>query len=113
MENFSFYVVFESQVIYDKNLTNTEKLLYSYISGLSLKTGKCFASNSYLANLLQTTNRHVQRSLEKLRKQKYIIIKFNDYKRVITPTINKFVELRTSDSTKSFEMFNWLEESDE
>lgn len=100
MEQFSFYVIFESSIIKDKDLTNTVKLLYSYISGLSLRTGKCFASNTYLAKLLNTSPRHVCRCLDILKNKKYILIEYNKNSRIITPTINKFVELREKKSAE-------------
>ena len=47
-----YYAIIPSTVLFDTDLKANEKLLYAIIKVLSNKEGYCFASNSYLGNLL-------------------------------------------------------------
>ena len=109
-QKFSFDVTVEMQIVLDKDLTNTAKLLYTIITSLAKTNNTCFASNDYLAKLLNTSTRHVQRCLLDLKNKGYIIVDFVNEIRTITPAIQKIVELREKDTEKFKEIFeyDWL-----
>ena len=68
----SFYCIIQSDVLFDKNLSSTEKLLYAYITSLTNERGYCFAKNKHFAEKFKTTDRTIQRYLVNLKEKKYI-----------------------------------------
>lgn len=62
----NWYAVLTADVLYDKNLTSRQKLLVAVVANLSNEKGYCFASNDYLAELLNCGVRSLQRDLEAL-----------------------------------------------
>lgn len=67
-----FYSIITHDVLYDKNLTANEKLLFATITGLTKQKGYCYASNDYLSEKLNTSKRSVSRWLNKLEEKRYI-----------------------------------------
>ena len=59
----------------DKNLTRTDTDLLSLIISLTLKHDYCFATNKYLANYINTSERTISYSLSKFKELKYIFVK--------------------------------------
>lgn len=59
----------------DKNLTRTDTDLLSLIISLTLKNDYCFATNKYLANYINTSERTISYSLPKFKELKYIFVK--------------------------------------
>lgn len=59
----------------DKNLTRTDTDLLSLIISLTLKNDYCFATNKYLANYINTSERTISYSLSKFKELKYIFVK--------------------------------------
>lgn len=112
-QKFGFEVTVEMKIILDTEITNTTKLLYTIISALSKTNGTCFAGNEYLARLLNTTTRQVQRCLEVLKKKGYIVVDLSNNRRTITPAIQKIVELRENNVDKFKEIFeyDWIKEN--
>lgn len=47
-----YYAIIPSTILFNENIKANEKLLYAIITVLSNKEGYCFASNSYLGDLL-------------------------------------------------------------
>jgi len=68
----NWYAVITAQVLYDKNLKSSEKLLIAVINNLRNESGYCFASNKYLAELMGTSWRSVQRYLSTLEEKGYV-----------------------------------------
>lgn len=71
-EKNNYYGIIPANVRYDKKLTSNEKLLYSEITSLLRASGKCYASDQYLAGMFDITIRTVQRWLKNLENQNYI-----------------------------------------
>lgn len=67
----------------DKNLNRTDNDLLSLIISLALNSNYCYASNEYLANYINVSKRTISDSLSKLKKLKYIKIKYINSKRRI------------------------------
>ncbi len=111
---FSTFIALETDVLLDKRLTSTEKILYSIICALSNNNTKCcYAKNEYICKLINLKERQLKYSLKKLKELNYIKVEIrNGNKRKITTTVNKFLEYRQS-RTQNIELFDfdWLEES--
>lgn len=75
-EQASYYAVIPANVRYDKNLRANEKLLYGEISALTNKTGKCWASNKYFADIYGVTTQAVSKWVLNLKKSGYISIDY-------------------------------------
>lgn len=75
-ENPSYFAVIPSNVRYDKNLRANEKLLYGEISALTNKTGECWASNKYFADIYGVTTQAVSKWVLNLKKSGYISIDY-------------------------------------
>ena len=112
--NLPTFVIIETQVIADKNLTEAEKILYGFISALSSnRKGECYATNSYLAKFMSCDIRTIQRGLITLRKNGYITTTLkNGNKRIITPTINEFIKHRKEEQFEELFDYDWIGEND-
>jgi hypothetical protein len=66
MDTPSYYSVIPANVRYDKRLKPNEKLLFSEITCLTNKNGVCHASNSYFANLYNTSKETISRWVKNL-----------------------------------------------
>tara|TARA_R110002073_G_scaffold17422_5_gene65488 strand:+ start:1341 stop:1991 length:651 start_codon:yes stop_codon:yes gene_type:complete len=75
MEQPNYYSILTADVRYDKELTPNAKLLYSEITALSNKTGSCWASNSYFAELYNVSKITISRWVNQLAKKGYVNIK--------------------------------------
>lgn len=64
--------VVPNAVLYDERLKNGEKILYTFISSLSNKSGYCFASNTYLSKIVGVTKNTIKIYLKKLEDLNYI-----------------------------------------
>ncbi len=70
-------------ILNDSNCSSTDKLILGIINSLSYNNEYCYASNSYFAKELSLGTKTISNSLSRLKKQKYIIIKYVDGKRRI------------------------------
>ena len=67
----------------DRKLSKTDIHVLGLITSLTLKIDYCYASNEYLANYINASKRTISDSLSKLKKLKYIKIKYINSKRRI------------------------------
>lgn len=74
----SYYSILPANVRYDKDLSASEKLLYSEITALCSKTGECWATNKYLANLYGVSDRAVRGWISHLVTKGYLELDMND-----------------------------------
>lgn len=68
----NYYAVIPANVRYDKELKPNEKLLYGEISALAQKEGYCWASNTYFAELYDTSPVSISRYINHLKEKGYI-----------------------------------------
>lgn len=112
MENISFYTILESNVILDKNLSSTEKILYSLICLFSNnKKGYCFKSNNELMEIMNLKHRQFYYCITSLKKYNYIIIKKVNTRTYIMPVINKIyieAEQKRQERRKNMFDYDWL-----
>jgi len=62
-----YYAVIPATVLFNEQLKANVKLLYAIITVLSNKEGYCFASNSYLANLLNVKSHTISKWVSELK----------------------------------------------
>ncbi len=71
------FVQLPNKVLSDKGLSNNEKIMYATIVRLSgNKRGYCFASNTYLAEFLNTSVRSVGTWIKKLKDCNYVSVEY-------------------------------------
>lgn len=74
METPNYYSILPANVRYDSRLKANEKLLYSEITALSNKSGSCYASNRYFAELYNVSNKTISLWIKNLKECKYITV---------------------------------------
>lgn len=105
------FVTIEAAVLLNKNLTNTEKILYGYIVAFSQAYGYCNMKNSTMCEIMNLKIRQLKYCLAKLKKYNYITTVIKNNVRYITPTINRFIETREkTNKLINWVEYNWLEE---
>lgn len=113
MENYPKLLMLTTSLFFDNKLSKTDIILYSLICVLSSNPdGRCFAKNEYFCKLLNSNERTVRYSLQRLKKNNYIIVQFENQKRFIKPTINVFIELHEKYINNQISLFDydWLNE---
>ncbi len=67
-----------AEILLNKALSDKEKIILSMILYLSDETGSCFASNKYIAGIVNVTSDRVSKIVSSLKKKEYIevILKF-------------------------------------
>lgn len=84
-KQFSTFSIIPTEIIINKEISSTEKLLYAVISSLTNEKGYCWASNQYLGDLIGISERHASRSINKLLQEQLIKVDIKDNsKRKIT-----------------------------
>lgn len=68
------YVIMPVDILQDKNLTPSEKILYCYLS--LFKKGVCFQSNEKLAEITGLDESTIKRGLKKLSELQYVFVEF-------------------------------------
>lgn len=74
--NGNYYAILPANVRYDKNLSANEKLLFAEITSLTNKTGICWASNSYFAEIYNCTPQAISKWIKKLERLGYLDIEY-------------------------------------
>ena len=68
----AYYAVIPANVRYDARLRPSAKLLYGELTALCDKTGYCWASNRYFAQLYDSSEKTIERLLRELEACGYI-----------------------------------------
>lgn len=64
-----------AEILLNKELTDKEKLILAMILYLSEETSSCFASNKYIASIVNVTSDRVSKIVSSLKKKEYIEVK--------------------------------------
>lgn len=83
----NYYAVIPANVRYDNELKANEKLLYSEITALTEKTGECWATNKYFADLYGVKNNAVITWIRHLKEKGYIAVDYEYTGKEITKRI--------------------------
>lgn len=102
------------EILLNKDLSDKEKIILSMILYLSEETKSCFASNKYLASIVNVTANRVSKIISSLKEKQYIKVKLK-YKtdskeieqRQITPIVQK-INRYNSKSQEGIETNNYL-----
>ena len=65
----------QAEILLNEELTDKEKLILAMILYLSEETSSCFASNKYIANIVNVTADRVSKIISSLRDKNYIKVK--------------------------------------
>lgn len=68
------YAILPAKIRYDKNLTDSEKLLFCELTALSNNKGFCYASNKYLSGIFNVTTGTVSKRINRLKEKGYLKI---------------------------------------
>lgn len=71
------------EILNIKNVTFQEKIVLSIICNFCQKNEWCYASNRYLASVLNTTYQRISTVINDLKKKELIIVRFEDKKRIL------------------------------
>ena len=66
------FVVITGQVHFDKNLSDKDVRIYGYISALANSKGYCYATNKYLAETFDVSEKTIQRAVSSLVSKGYL-----------------------------------------
>lgn len=90
----NYYAILPAEVRYSKDLSPNSKLLYAEISALCGKTGKCFAKNSYFAELYGVEKETVSRWISRLERFGFVKTEliYSDKKQIE----KRYISLNTS-----------------
>ena len=72
IETPSYYAILPANVRYDKRLSDKSKLLFAEIMALTNKTGECWATNKYFADLYGVSTRTISTIINQLIEYKYL-----------------------------------------
>lgn len=72
----NFFAILPSSVRYNPNLSPRAKILYAAVTSLAKSGGEAYASNKYLSDVLDTSERNVIRLLSELTAEKFISIRY-------------------------------------
>lgn len=68
-------IIIPHVVLFDTNLSNTQKILYGIIAYLSKKKDFCYHTNRHLSHILGISSTSISKNISKLNKLAYIKIK--------------------------------------
>ena len=103
-----------AEILLNKDLSDKEKIILSMILYLSEETNSCFASNKYIASIVNVTANRVSKIISSLKDKEYIKVKLK-YKtdskeieqRQITPIVQN-INRYNSKSQEDIETNNYL-----
>src|SRR5210317_871738 len=82
----NYYAIIPAEVRYNNKLTANAKLLFGEITALTNKTGVCWATNKYFAELYSVDKKTISRWIHQLQEEGYldIVIEYNKETKQIT-----------------------------
>lgn len=90
----NYYAILPAEVRYSEDLAPNSKLLYAEISALTNKSGKCFAQNSYFAELYNVEKETVSRWISQL--EKFGFVKSKVIRNQNKQVIKRYISVNTS-----------------
>lgn len=92
-----------AEILLNEDLSDKEKIILSMVLYLSEEKGSCFASNKYIANIVNVTHERVSKIISSLKDKGYVSVKLKyktDSKEIEKRQIIPIVE--NINSTKIF-----------
>ena len=84
-----------AEILFNKDLSDKEKIILSMVLYLSEEKGSCFASNKYIANIVNVTHERVSKIISSLKDKEYVKVKLKyktDSKEIEERQITPIVE---------------------
>ena len=69
-----YYAIIPSTILFNEKIKSNEKLLYAVITVLSNKEGYCYASNGYLARLLNAQPHNISKWVSHLKELGFVCL---------------------------------------
>ena len=102
-----------AEILLNEDLSDKEKIILSMILYLSDETGSCFASNKYIANIVNVTHERVSKIISALKYKGYVSVKLKYKKdskeieeRQITPIVEN-INRYSQDVQEGIEINNY------
>lgn len=112
----SFYVVLESDLLKDRRISNTTKIVYAFISNYSNnRHGYCYLSYGQLREIIGLSKPQFIRCVNALMEYNYITKVKKNNRTYLQPVINKVIARREYGSkynVKELFDYDWLVERD-
>lgn len=99
-ENPSFYAIIPANVRYSE-ITPNAKLLYGEITALCNKTGVCYASNQYFADLYRVSKKSISKWIKELQEKGFVKSEII-YKEGSKEIVNRYVRIVTEPMEEKF-----------
>ena len=103
------------EILLNKDLSDKEKIILSIILYLSEESKSCFASNKYIANIVNVTHERVSKIISALKDKGYVSVKLKYKKeskeieeRQITPIVEN-INRYSQDIQEGIEINNYLD----
>lgn len=112
MNDKSFYVVLESDLILDNRINSTTKIVYAVISNYSNnKNGYCYLTYRQLAEITQLKKRQFFYCIDDLVKYNYLTKIKKGNRTYLMPTMNKVIATRKykNENNNLFD-YDWLKD---
>ena len=104
-----------AEILLNEDLSDKEKIILSMILYLSEETKSCFASNKYIANIVNVTHERVSKIISSLKNKEYINVKLKYKKeskeieqRQITPIV-KNINRYSQEIQEGIEINNYFD----
>ena len=97
-----------AEILLNENLSDKEKIILAMILYLSEDTKSCFASNKYIANIINVTHGRVSKIISSLKDKGYVSVKLKPYsidendKDIINNIKNKNIYNNKTNNTKKY-----------
>src|SRR5699024_1540777 len=72
----NYFGIIPAKIRYDNSLSSSQKLFFSEITALTQKTGYCWASNSYFADLYDVGRSTISRWVKGLEDKGYVSVSY-------------------------------------
>ncbi len=90
-----FYVQIESVVLFNEDLSSTDKIVYGIISAFSMnKDGYCYLRYKQIAQYAQIKKRNLYLCIKRLVEKQYITRITKNDRVYLMPTTNAFIKMR-------------------
>jgi hypothetical protein len=91
----NYYAIIPAEVRYNNKLTANSKLLFGEITALTNKTGVCWATNKYFAELYSVDKKTISRWIHQLQEEGYLDIVM-EYNKETKQIIKRIIKITTS-----------------
>lgn len=96
------FLILPYVLVFDTELSLTEKIILAEIISITRVKGYCYASNAYFAKMTEQSERSVSKNISALRDKGYIKIEISDYAKRIIKVVKDNIEKYNISALKKF-----------